>query len=63
MEAPNDSESQEAQRRKELAKQRLRAALAGVELDPDETADDLAIRRSTLDSQLVEDIPPHHGRI
>lgn len=46
--------------RSEQAKARLRAALDGVELDPDETADDKAIRWATLDEQLKQDVPPHH---
>ena len=48
------------------AKARLRAELDGVDLTPDETADDIAIRESSVaqvsrDEQLERDVPPHHG--
>ncbi|MEI6405607.1 MAG: hypothetical protein WCO64_07535 [Actinomycetes bacterium] len=38
----------------------LRKALADLDLDPDETADDMAIRQSQ-DKQLQDDVPPHHS--
>lgn len=48
------------------ARLRLRAVLDGLDLDPDETADDRAIRESSaapteVDDQLRRDVPPHHG--
>lgn len=46
-------------RNDEELKNLLRKALADLDLDPDETADDMAIRRSQ-DQQLLEDVPPHH---
>lgn len=52
--------------RKEEARRRLRAALDGVELLPEETSDDRAIRESvqaqqSRDDEMVSDKPPHHG--
>lgn len=49
-----------------LAKARLRAELDGVDLAPEETADDIAIRESSAaqqsrDEQIAGDVPPHHG--
>jgi hypothetical protein len=48
------------------ARARLRAELDGVDLAPEETADDIAIRESSAaeqsrDDQLARDVPPHHG--
>ena len=52
--------------RKAEAKRRLRAALDGVELLPEETSDDRIIRRSTQaerdrDAEMQANKPPHHG--
>ncbi len=48
------------------AKRRLRAALDGVELLPEETQDDRLIRTSVQaekenDAELQANVPPHHG--
>ena len=61
-----DDEQREAQRRAE-AKRRLREALDGVELVPEETRDDRAIREAQAkqeadrDAEFVRNKPPHHG--
>lgn len=51
--------------REREARRRLRAALDGVDLAPEETSDDRAIRESVQqsdrDDQLQRDVPPHHG--
>lgn len=55
--------------RKAEARRRLRAALDGVELLPEETADDRAIRNQAeaerseaeRDAELRRNKPPHHG--
>jgi hypothetical protein len=39
---------------------RLRALLAGVELTPEQTSDDVA-PPTNRDRELLEDVPPHHG--
>ena len=43
--------------------ERLRAALDGVALDPDQTQDDLPepTTDSSRDEQMRRDVPPHHG--
>lgn len=47
------------------ARQRLRAELEGIDLAPEETQDDKAIRESSAnsarDEQIARDVPPHHG--
>lgn len=58
-------EADTPEQREARVKARLRAALDGLELDPDETEDDRLIRGSELaqraaDAQLLEDVPPHH---
>ena len=52
--------------RLEAAKRRLRAALDGVELLPEETTDERLIRASEAasrenDEELRRNVPPHHG--
>lgn len=49
--------------RAEAAKRRLRAALDGVELLPEETADDRPEPKSNAgrDEELKLNVPPHHG--
>lgn len=54
----------------ESRRARLRALLDGVDLDPAQTADDIALRnghevnRESVeqgnDAQLARDVPPHH---
>lgn len=45
------------------AKRRLRAALDGVELLPDETSDDRPepTANDGRDAELKRNVPPHHG--
>ena len=56
------------ERAKAEARRRLRAALDGVELLPELTADDQVIRaasqqreESDRDAEFVQNKPPHHG--
>ena len=39
---------------------KLRALLDGVELAPSQTSDDIA-PKVNRDSELLRDVPPHHG--
>lgn len=39
---------------------RLRALLDGVELAPSQTSDDIA-PKVNRDSEILRDVPPHHG--
>ena len=40
-------------------RKRLRALLDGVDLDPTQTADDVA-PQDNRDAELMNDVPPHH---
>ena len=42
------------------SQERLRKVLADLELTPEQTRDDIAIRVSR-DQELMDDVPPHHG--
>jgi hypothetical protein len=42
------------------SKAKLRALLDGVELAPSQTSDDIA-PKVNRDSELLRDVPPHHG--
>ena len=42
------------------SQERLRKVLADLELTPEQTRDDIAIR-SSRDQELLDDVPPHHG--
>lgn len=39
---------------------RLRALLDDVELTPEQTSDDV-VPQTNRDSELIDDVPPHHG--
>jgi hypothetical protein len=43
--------------------ERLRAALDGVALDPEQTKDDLPEPQpdNSRDAEMLRDVPPHHG--
>ena len=39
---------------------KLRALLDGLELTPEQTKDDI-VKSSNRDSEILRDVPPHHG--
>ena len=44
----------------EASRAKLRALLDGVELAPSQTSDDIA-PKVNRDSEILRDVPPHHG--
>ena len=40
--------------------QKLRALLDGLDLTPEQTKDDIS-KPSNRDSEILRDVPPHHG--
>jgi hypothetical protein len=62
MSAERDQEPVSQQKRQESRDSLLRV-LRGVNLDPQQTSDDLEPLAVDLqrDQQLKEDVPPHHG--
>lgn len=40
--------------------QKLRALLDGLDLTPEQTKDDIS-KSSNRDSEILRDVPPHHG--
>ena len=40
--------------------QKLRALLDGLDLTPEQTKDDIP-KSSNRDSEILRDVPPHHG--
>ena len=42
-------------------RKRLRAALDGVDLTPEQTQDDKPEPEDSRDSQILREVPPHHG--
>ncbi len=63
---PNDqthSASDQLGASEKLAKaknEKLRALLDGLELTPEQTKDDVA-KPSNRDTEILGDVPPHHG--
>jgi hypothetical protein len=39
---------------------KLRALLDGLDLTPEQTKDDI-VKSSNRDSEILRDVPPHHG--
>lgn len=46
---------------KEVKNAKLKALLDGLELTPEQTRDDIAPPSSSRDSEILRDVPPHHG--
>jgi hypothetical protein len=63
---PNDEQSTQACKADAAAEAsaqsqaKLRALLDGVELAPSQTSDDIA-PKVNRDSEILRDVPPHHG--
>ena len=52
---------QDEQERQRLeALERMRRAMAAVDLDPQQTSDDI-VRNDGQDQRLRDEVPPHHG--
>jgi hypothetical protein len=43
--------------------ERLRAALDGIQLEPEQTSDDIKDQSEDTgrDKEILRDVPPHHG--
>ena len=55
-----ESKLQSESSAKKVKNEKLRALLAGLDLAPDQTTDDLT-KPSNRDSEILRDVPPHHG--
>lgn len=56
-EAPSSEDTADALKSKN---QKLRALLDGLDLTPEQTKDDIS-KPSNRDSEILRDVPPHHG--
>ena len=56
-EAANSEDTADALKAKN---QKLRALLDGLDLTPEQTKDDIS-KPSNRDSEILRDVPPHHG--
>ena len=55
-----ESKLQSESTAKKAKNEKLRALLAGLDLAPDQTTDDLT-KPLNRDSEILRDVPPHHG--
>ena len=57
---PNDDDQEDLVAREKIRNLKLRALLDGLDLTPEQTKDDIA-KSSNRDSEIIADVPPHHG--
>ena len=57
---PNDGDQKDLDTKDKVRNLKLRALLDGLDLTPEQTKDDLA-KPSNRDSEIIADVPPHHG--
>ena len=57
---PNDDDQEDLVAKEKTSNLKLRALLDGLDLTPEQTKDDIA-KSSNRDSEIIADVPPHHG--
>ncbi len=57
---PNNDDQEDLVAREKIRNLKLRALLDGLDLTPEQTKDDIA-KSSNRDSEIIADVPPHHG--
>ncbi len=57
---PNNDDQEELVAKEKIRNLKLRALLDGLDLTPEQTKDDIA-KSSNRDSEIIADVPPHHG--
>ncbi len=57
---PNDDDQEDLVAKEKTRNLKLRALLDGLDLTPEQTKDDIA-KSSNRDSEIIADVPPHHG--
>ena len=57
---PNDNDQEDLVANEKIRNLKLRALLDGLDLTPEQTKDDIA-KSSNRDSEIIADVPPHHG--
>lgn len=56
----DDAKSEDTADALKAKNEKLRALLDGLELTPEQTKDDIA-PSTNRDSEILRDVPPHHG--
>ncbi len=57
---PNDDDREDLVAKEKIRNLKLRALLDGLDLTPEQTKDDIA-KSGNRDSEIIADVPPHHG--
>ena len=57
---PNNDDQEDLVAKEKIRNLKLRALLDGLDLTPEQTKDDIA-KSSNRDSEIIADVPPHHG--